>query len=227
MSVEKSGRSAMSIVMSCSVCHKEFPEGTATCPHDGMTLVQAIADPLIGSTFERYEIVQILGRGGMSVVYKARQKLLNNFVAIKVLHPQLGADPANLERFIQEGKAVVTLKHPNIIQMFDCGISEGKAFLIMEYLEGVTLAQELEKLGYMPTARALNLFFQTCDGLEHAHSKGVIHRDLKPSNLVLIEEPGKVEQVKIVDFGIAKLTPQDGSSPQNLTASGEVFGSPL
>jgi serine/threonine protein kinase len=216
-----------SIVMACPLCRSEFPEGTINCVHDGCQLVQALPDPLLGSTFaERYEIVEKLGTGGMSVVYKARQKYMDNFVAIKVLHPQLGADPVNFERFLQEAKAAASLKHPNIVQVFDFGTSDGKAFLIMELLEGQTLDLILEDNGRLPVGRALNIFTQACDGLFHAHSKGIIHRDLKPGNLALVQESGK-EIVKVVDFGIAKIIPQDGSKAQELTAAGEVFGSPL
>jgi serine/threonine-protein kinase len=216
------------VKMSCMRCQEEFPEGTQICPHDGTRLILALPDPLIGKTFaERYEIIEVLGRGGMSVVYKAQQKFMQNFVAIKVLHPQFDSDPSNFERFKQEAIAAISIRDKNVIQVLDFGISDGQSFLIMEYLEGQDLADWLQKNGDMPVERALNIFIQACDGLAHAHAKGVIHRDLKPGNLFLIKESGQAELVKIVDFGIAKIQPLDGTAAQNLTQPGEVFGSPL
>ncbi len=216
------------VKMSCMRCQEEFPEGTQVCPHDGTRLILALPDPLIGKTFaERYEIIEVLGRGGMSVVYKAKQKFMQNFVAIKVLHPQFNSDPSNFERFKQEAIAAISIRDKNVIQVLDFGISDGQSFLIMEYLEGQDLADWLQENGDMPVERALNIFIQACDGLAQAHAKGVIHRDLKPGNLFLIKESDGAELVKIVDFGIAKIQPRDGTAAQNLTQPGEVFGSPL
>ncbi|HEY9713670.1 MAG TPA: serine/threonine-protein kinase, partial [Chroococcales cyanobacterium] len=226
MSIEET---TPSLVMACNTCNKEFPEGTDVCPDDGTRLVPAVPDQLIGTSFaERYEILEVIGRGGMSVVYKARQKFMNNLVAIKILHPQLSSDPGNFERFQQEAKAAISIRHKNVIQVFDFGVTAaGQAFLIMEYLEGEPLADYLDKHGSMEIERALNIFAQACDGLSQAHKLGIIHRDLKPGNLVLTKEDGENELVKIVDFGIAKLIAPDGSSLQSLTQTGEVFGSPL
>lgn len=213
--------------MTCPHCHSEFPAGIYLCPNDHFTLIKARPDPLIGSTFaERYEVIEVVGRGGMSVVYKARQKYIESFVAIKILNPQLGTDDDTIERFKREAKAASTIRHINVIQILDFGIHP-KPFLIMEFLEGDSLADYLEKHGSMETARAINIFMQAADGLAHAHAKGIIHRDLKPGNLVLVEEPGLNEIVKIVDFGIAKVLPKDGVAAQALTQPGEVFGSPL
>jgi len=213
--------------MSCPRCYEEFSEGTATCPHDGTDLILAVPDPLIGTTFaQRYEILQVIGRGGMSTVYKAQQKYIQSFVAIKILHSRTGADAAAIERFKTEAKAASTIRHINIVQVLDFGI-EPQPFLIMEFLEGQSLEEYLEKHGSMEMTRAMNIFIQATDGLAHAHAKGIIHRDLKPGNLFLVKEEGLNDIVKIVDFGIAKVLPRDGMVAQNLTQPGEVFGSPL
>jgi serine/threonine protein kinase len=144
------------------------------------------------------------------------------------LHTHLVSDNSSIERFKQEGQAAGALNHPNIITIHDFGLTpEGQAFLIMECFEGPTLADVLDKVVRIPEERGLRIMKQICDGLEHAHKKGVVHRDLKPSNLCLvIGEDGK-EIVKIVDFGIAKLLPQEGQQRQQLTQTGQIFGSPL
>jgi serine/threonine protein kinase len=216
------------IKMRCMRCQEEFTDGRQICPHDGTRLIIALPDPLIGKTFaDRYEIIEVLGRGGMSVVYKARQKFMQNFVAIKVLNPNLVSDPSSFERFKLEAIAAISIRDKNVIQVLDFGISDEKAFLIMEYLEGEDLSDWLARDGDMPVERALKIFLQACDGLASAHAKGVIHRDLKPGNLFLIAENDGTELVKIVDFGIAKIQPAAGTTAQNLTQPGEVFGSPL
>ncbi|MBI2809340.1 MAG: serine/threonine protein kinase [Candidatus Melainabacteria bacterium] len=214
--------------MRCMRCQEEFSDGRQICPHDGTRLIVALPDPMIGKTFaDRYEIISVVGRGGMSVVYKAQQMFMQNYVAIKVLNQTLISDPSSFDRFKQEAIAAISIRDENVIQVLDFGISDDKAFLIMEYLEGQDLADWLIKNGDMPVERALKIFTQACSGLAHAHAKGVIHRDLKPGNLFLINEPDGHELVKIVDFGIAKIQSKDGAIAQNLTQPGEVFGSPL
>lgn len=215
--------------MICVQCDEEYPPQETKCEQCGGSLTPVVPDPLIGTTFaDRYEILAIVGRGGMSVVYRARQKFMESDVAIKVLNPQLVADPSNLERFTMEAKAANSLKHPNIIQVLDFGITpDSQAFLIMEFLEGRSLGQELEQETYLPIERALPIFVQVCDGLGFAHKKGIVHRDLKVDNIVLIQEPGQRDHVKIVDFGIAKMLAEGGKTVQGLTRDGEVFGSPL
>jgi serine/threonine-protein kinase len=216
------------VVMTCTACQSEFPDGTVSCPKCGADLV-AEADPLVGTLFaERYEIVERIGKGGMGIVYKAHHKLMDQYFAIKVLYKQYSKDQPSIARFQLEAKTLAALRHPNILTVNDFGISpDNQPFLIMEYLDGTPLSDFLEEHGRMPLERAINIFAQACDGLAHAHEKGVIHRDFKPGNLVLIQEPGHREQVKIVDFGIAKIKPRDGKEPQNLTKAGEIFGSPL
>lgn len=213
----------------CLKCSKLFAKGTGTCPDDQSDLVPHFGQNLIGTTFaDRYEILSILGEGGMSIVYKARHLYMERTVAVKLLHEHIVSDDTARLRFQREAQAVGGLSHHNIIAVYDFGLTkDDQAFIVMDCLEGLSLADILEKERRLGVERAVDVFKQTCDGLEHAHKKGIIHRDLKPSNLVLVEQEDGSDQVKIVDFGIAKVTPQAGKQKQQLTQTGEVFGSPL
>ncbi len=210
----------------CPECGARFETVWSKCPTDGAELTQEKPDPLLGQVFgEHYEILSVLGRGGMSVVYKARHKLMDRIVAIKVLHGD--ADKVAIDRFKHEAQAASSLNHANIITIYEFGIVADQAFLVMDCLEGENLSEILQKCVRIPVERAVNIFRQTCLGLEHAHKNGVVHRDLKPSNLCIIKGDGSTETVKIVDFGIAKLLPETGKDQTRLTQTGEVFGSPL
>ncbi len=213
----------------CVTCKKEYPYETETCPDDGGIVVLPQRDALIGKVFaDKYEIIDILGEGGMSVVYKARHRYMDRVVAVKLLLEHLVNDTTARTRFEHESKAASSLSHQNIVTVHDFGMTKkGQAYFVMDCLEGETLAEILEKRTRLPLAEAVAIFKQTCDGLEHAHKKGVVHRDLKPSNLVLIKQDDGSTLVKIVDFGIAKLLPVDGKPRQNITVTGEIFGSPL
>lgn len=213
----------------CTRCHAELEGPITVCPYDGFELEELPPDPLIGTVFaEKYEILSVLGKGGMSTVYKARHLYMQRIVAIKMLHNHLISDATAIERFKQEGQAASSLKHRNIITVYDFGITpDDRAFLIMDFLEGPTLADLLEQNNYIDVGRAIKIFRQLCDGLEHAHKKGIVHRDLKPSNVCLIEEEEQTDVVKIVDFGIAKLLPAEGTKRQQMTQTGQIFGSPL
>jgi serine/threonine protein kinase len=213
----------------CLTCKKEFNGALSTCPEDGGQLMPVKRDPLVGTVFaERYEILSVLGTGGMSVVYKARHRYMDRLVAVKLLLSHLVLDNSAIQRFQQEAQAASSLGHQNIIAVYDFGVTpENQAFLVMDYLDGENLADVLERDGKIPPSRAIDVFRQVCDGLEHAHRKGIIHRDLKPSNLVLMTQEDGSELVKLVDFGIAKFLPQEGKMRQQLTHTGQVFGSPL
>lgn len=213
----------------CLTCKKEFNGGLLVCPEDGGQLIPVKRDPLVGQIFaERYEILSVLGTGGMSVVYKARHRYMDRLVAVKLLLSHLVLDNSAIQRFQQEAQAASSLGHQNIIAVYDFGVTpDNQAFLVMDYLDGENLADVLERDGRVPASRAIDIFRQVCDGLEHAHRKGIIHRDLKPSNLVLMRQEDGSELVKLVDFGIAKFLPQEGKMRQQLTHTGQVFGSPL
>src|SRR4030095_3436452 len=185
-------------------------------------------ESLVGTSIaDKYEILSVLGQGGMSVVYKARHLLMKKAVAIKVLLPQLVLNPQSLKRFQQEASASSSLSHPNVITVYDFGVSaQGLPYLVMDLLYGDSLADEVKNNGPLEVGRALKIFIQAADALYEAHRKGVIHRDLKPSNIMLVSTDTSADIVKIVDFGIAKVLPQEGDDVQKLTQTGEIFGSP-
>lgn len=183
----------------------------------------------VGSTLDdRYEILSLLGKGGMSVVYKARHLLLDRLVAVKMLLKGSVASHESLQRFQYEAKAISQLQHPNIIQFYAFNASEVGVYLVMDYLEGISLDEILREEKRVPMDRALPLFKQAAAALEHAHLHGIVHRDLKPSNIMLVHdsETEKDDVVKLVDFGIAKLIPHEGEQVQQLTRAGAVFGTP-
>lgn len=213
----------------CPKCDYEDRAGLLVCPFDGVSLVTQGKDQFIGQTIEeKYEILSLLGRGGMSVVYKAKHLMMNRSVAVKMLRPELVAVPQLLERFKIETNAVASLKHNSIVTVFDYGLlPNGTPYLIMDYLEGEPLNDILKACKRMEPDRAIPLFAQACDALAHAHDTGVIHRDIKPGNLLVRKGKNGVETLTIFDFGIAKVLGQDGSTIHKLTTSGEVFGSPL
>ncbi len=186
-------------------------------------------ESLVGTTIaDKYEILSELGQGGMSVVYKARHLLMKKAVAIKVLLPQLVLNPQSLKRFQQEASASSSLSHPNVITVYDFGVSaQGLPYLVMDLLHGDSLAEEVRNNGPLELGRALKIFVQAADALYEAHRKGIIHRDIKPSNIMLVSTDTNEDLVKIVDFGIAKVLPQEGEDFQKLTQTGEIFGSPF
>jgi len=177
---------------------------------------------------DRYEILEVIGGGGMGLVYKARHRLMNRIVAIKMLHKHMVSSADALKRFQVEAQAASCLSLPNILTIYDFGLTdEGQPYMVMDYLEGASLGDIIEEEGHLPAPRALNIFTQVCAGLSHAHQKGIIHRDLKPSNIMLVTFGDQKDFVKIVDFGIAKLLRQNEGQGEQLTKTGEVFGSPL
>jgi eukaryotic-like serine/threonine-protein kinase len=177
---------------------------------------------------DKYEILDVLGTGGMGVVYKARHLLMKRIVAIKMLHESLTANEVMRKRFEQEAQAISALNHPNILTVYDFGVTEdNKPYLVVEFLEGTSLEEVLNEEGALESARVEHIFEQATSGLAQAHEKGIIHRDLKPGNIMLITVGDQKDFVKIVDFGIAKLVQESTEQNIGLTATGEVFGSPL
>lgn len=174
---------------------------------------------------ERYDVLSRVGEGGMGSVYKVMDKVLGKVFAIKVLRSELAKDKNVVTRFKQEALAASRLTHVNLASVYSSGESRtGAPYLVMDYLEGSSLEQILTKDGHLEPTRAINVFIEICEALEHAHSKGVIHRDLKPGNILLVDGE---ERVKIVDFGIAKILPRAGLDTLKLTSGEEVLGSPI
>lgn len=178
----------------------------------------------LGETLDgRYQVVEILGRGGMGTVFRAINLSLNKPVAVKALHMSL--DQFAELRFKQEIKAMSMLSHPHLISVLDAGTTPGGTpYFVMEFLDGPALGDLLKTQGVLPDVRAIRMFIQMADALAYAHEQGIIHRDLKPNNVVVLSNRGK-DFIKLVDLGIAKLlTPGD---QQGLTVTGEIFGSPI
>lgn len=213
----------------CLECHRQFTGLVASCPHDNTVLVPVAQDPLVGTKLDgKYEILSVLGTGGMGVVYKGKQELMDRIVAIKMLLAHHLNDTHSVKRFLHEGKATCKLKHPHIITVYDYGVSpQGQPYIVMDFLEGTPLSDQIRKEGQIGVDRSMSIFKQSALALEHAHSQGVIHRDLKPSNIVLIDFDGNKDYVKVVDFGVAKLVEDAGTEMQRLTQMGEVCGSPV
>lgn len=209
----------------CPKCGLAVADSTSVCPQDGSQIFEANEELLA----KKYEFITVTGSGGMSVVYKARRQDNGEIVAIKMMHSLLMNDHA-LKRFQQEAKAITSLRHPNIINVHDFGVSEhGQPYMVMDFIEGNTLADVIKEKGGLTLDESLHRFIQLCDALEHAHEVGVLHRDLKPSNIMISNRDGNFADARIVDFGIAKLLDKEDENNDSghLTRTGELFGSPL
>ncbi len=213
----------------CLECNRQFTGIVAACPHDGGDLVPMGRDPLVGTCLMgKYDIIDVIGHGGMGVVYKGRQVMMDRTVAIKMLQTQHIADSMSVKRFYQEGKAASKMNHPHVITVYDFGVTAntGQPFIVMDYLQGVALSDLIKDEGQLGVERSIKVLSQATDALDHAHRMGVIHRDLKPSNIMLIDYEDEKDYVKVVDFGVAKLITAGGEQ-QRLTQMGEVCGSPV
>ena len=211
----------------CLLALNLAPDTEAAAPQIGSKGTQIIKPrsqaPLSAVEMARYfpqlEILECLGRGGMGVVYKARQPRLDRTVALKILAPEKEDDPQFAERFAREAKALARLSHSNIVAIYDFGESEGLFYLMMEFVDGVSVRQLLQKRQMAPE-EALAIVPKICEALQYAHEQGIVHRDIKPEN-VLLDKQGRV---KIADFGIAKILGQEGKDPR--TEEGIVVGTP-
>jgi serine/threonine protein kinase len=176
-----------------------------------------------GTKLGPYEVVSLVGSGGMGEVYKARDARLGRDVAIKILPASITNEGEGLKRFEQEARAVAALNHPNILTIYGIETHDGSPYLVSELLEGETLQQRLRE-GALPVRKALDIAVQTAHGIAAAHEKGIVHRDLKPANIFLARRADGSSVIKLLDFGISKLI--RGSSPQITTTSAQM-GSPL
>src|SRR6516225_6273638 len=188
MVMEKKSESVEDLKV-CLECNRQFTGIVAACPHDGTPLVKVMQDPLVGTTLAaKYEIQSVVGHGGMGVVYKARDTNMDRLVAVKMLKAQLISDSMSVKRFHHEGKAASRINHPHVITVHEFGISpSGQPFIVMDFLEGISLAQVIKDDGQVSVERTVKILIQACDALSHAHRHGVVHRDLKPSNIVLVD----------------------------------------
>jgi serine/threonine-protein kinase len=213
----------------CLECNREFTGIITNCPHDNSLLFTRAKDNFVGTILDNaYEIQAIIGQGGMGIVYRARHNLMDRVVAVKMLQSQLTSDSLSVKRFQHEAKAASRLDHPNVIKVSDFGISPtGQPYIVMDYLEGISLADVIKKSGHVTVERTIRIISQACDALEHAHKQGLIHRDLKPTNIVLVTYDDEKDFVKVVDFGVAKLLGAGAPDGQKLTQTGAICGSPV
>jgi tRNA A-37 threonylcarbamoyl transferase component Bud32 len=172
----------------------------------------------LAALFPALEVGELLGRGGMGAVYKARHKELDRPVALKILPPEVYSDPTFAERFEREARTLARLDHPNVVRVYDAGRSGGRYYLVMELVDGVDLRQMI-RAGRVEPREALAIVGQVCDALQYAHDQGVVHRDVKPEN-ILVDRQGRV---KIADFGLAKLLGREPGA-YTLTRSDQAMG---
>ncbi len=196
-----------------------------------MTQAEPSAEhPLVGQTIaSKYRIIRLLGEGGMGCVYQAEQMLGTTArkVAVKTLHKHLSHDESIKARFKREVGTVASLEHPNTIQIYDFGeMPDGTLYIVMEFVQGRSVADILEKDGPMPPERVENIMRQVVGSLEEAHGHGIVHRDLKPDNVVLAERAGTKDWVEVLDFGIAKRSSEHDPNEAKLTQQGMVLGTP-
>jgi serine/threonine-protein kinase len=182
---------------------------------------------VIGRHLNNYEIVSLLGEGGMGTVYLALHPIMGRKAAVKVLKPELARDESLVSRFFNEARAANAIRHPNIIDIIDVGMlpEDNVPYMLMEFLEGESLAARLERVRPLDVGQAVQIASQTASALAAAHSKGIVHRDLKPDNLFLVpdEMVGAGERVKVLDFGIAKLR-DDMRGSSMKTRTGAIMG---
>ncbi len=204
----------------CPKCGLNIPLTVTACPKDGTQIDDTLGEgrKLVGN----YQFLEFIGSGGMGVIYKAKHPVLKRLVAIKMLHSHLMSEVIT-RRFKQEAEAVSGLSHPCIIAVHDFGVSEfGQPYMVMDYIDGKPLSEILRQ-GPMRVEAAINIAIQLAHALQHAHEGGVLHRDLKPSNIMVTDYDCDFPEVKIVDFGIAKILETDATK---VTQTGELLGTP-
>ncbi|MEE9229865.1 MAG: protein kinase [Acidobacteriota bacterium] len=215
--------------ITCPSCNRTFStlrSNTATSQGGSATAPAAPSGPAAsgsgvpGTHIGPYEILGVLGRGGMGVVYKARDAALDRYVAVKTLLPALAGERDARERFLREARSAAALNHPNLAQIYSIGDEQGTPYFAMEFIEGETLEKRLERRGRLRPLEAVRLIRQVATGLQEAHRIQLIHRDIKPSNLILARDG----TLKITDFGLAKRAA--GNASLQITQTGEAIGSP-
>ncbi len=211
--------------MICWACQSDIGTHIERCPYCGAATDIDSTDPMVGRKLGAYELLRKIGQGGMGVVYEAYHTQLHVSYALKLLHPNLSEDWVMVERLRREAVVAFQIQHQNIVQVLDYGWDEGLGFfLVMEMLRGEGLNTLLVRQPVLPLMRVAQLVYQICDALELAHLHGVIHRDLKPGNVFLTLDLEEREQIKLLDFGIARFI--DNQGQHELTRAGRSFGTP-
>src|SRR5690349_16351656 len=172
----------------------------------------------------RYRVLEVVGRGGMGVVYRVEHLRMGKVAAMKVLHRDLAHDPEVIQRFEREAAAVSKLHHPHTVQVFDFGTAQGALYLIMEYVRGLDMAHVITRDGPQPWRRAAPMLAQICGALQEAHELGIVHRDLKPENVLITRTTGGRDYAKVLDFSLAKL--EQPRAPTTETDRHQVVGTP-
>ncbi|MBC7928548.1 MAG: serine/threonine protein kinase, partial [Bryobacteraceae bacterium] len=214
----------------CTICKVKYDDSVSFCPVDGEVLEDdpsSIVDTVLDG---QYQIESMLGKGGMGAVYRARHILLGDRVAIKILPPEVRTNAEWLRRFRREGQAARRFRHPNAVTVYDLRTaSDGTIYMVMEYVEGRTLSQEMKARGPMTPAEAFEILEPIMSVLNTAHAMGVVHRDLKPENIMMGKSSTGEPVVKLLDLGIAKMREvagADGGGATALTMAGQVLGTP-
>ena len=199
----------------------------ATSPASASQRKEQRRDEMIGQTVGSYRVVKLLGQGGMGAVYLGEHPAIGSKVAIKVLHPQYAADAKIVDRFFNEARAVNLIGHDNIVSILDFNVTQDdRHYFVMEFLHGRPLQALLDGGEPMPFWRAGPILLQCCKALQAAHERGIVHRDLKPDNVFLVDRGDRTDFVKLVDFGIAKLTDPSSGVSSGKTQTGMVMGTP-
>lgn len=208
----------------CPMCEILVPATEAECPNCHGPLMLNDPDDLTGRVIDgRYTVMERLGKGGMGVVYRARQRFLDRDVALKVLRSEMAADTMAVRRFLQEAKAASGLRNPHTVNIIEFGSTvEGTLYFTMELLSGWSLRELIEREGALSPERVVEIGVQVCESLAEAHDQGIWHRDLKPDNIYLVDNPQQKDFVKVLDFGIAKVSTQQ----TQLTSTGAICGTP-
>jgi len=203
--------------MNCPQCQGEVLDIDVKCAHCGAALGATGAQRMIGQTIlQHYELVDVLGQGGMSVVFKGKHKMTDQEVALKILPPELAAHSQVKGRFLEEAKALAALDHPNIVHLYNFGQENGSFVLAMQYVQGKTWERMILESKRLDWKASCRIAIDVLKALEYAHGRGVVHRDMKPSNVLVRSHDG---MATVMDFGIAKM-----AQSTRLTATGQTMG---
>src|SRR5882724_6857971 len=215
----------------CSSCGESYAEGVIFCPRDGSALsargADAGPDPYLGRTLAgEFRIDALIGTGAVGRVYRAHQLGVERSVALKIMHRDLAANEALQSRFRREARLAGSLSHPNLVSVMSLGELEEPGarlpFLVLEYLDGLSLRSALSAQGAFSPTRVLHIVLQIADAVGEAHQRGIVHRDLKPENVMLVQRGEDPDFVKVLDFGVASV---GESEPSLATHAGAIFGS--
>jgi len=229
-----SGEIRMSEPRACPSCARSNAIDARFCNGCGLGLLgdepahaPAGADPLVGRVLAgRYRIDEVIGRGGMGVVYRVEHVRMGKLMAVKLLHGELARDREVVRRFHREAEAVSKLDHPHTVQVFDFGESDGMTWLVMELLSGRDLGALLTSDGSVDFTRAARIVWQIASSVQQAHDRGIVHRDLKPENVRILSDRSEPDFVKVMDFGLAKLRDTEEQKRASITRDGFLVGTP-